>query len=213
MAKKQTEVTEEVTLAQAKAEETKVESTNLVTMTDGTQIDFAKRKAIVTVDEVTGEVNFKLVNGAIIDWTVPEVPALTRGIELASSEFSTEVLSKVGVKAYITSMVDRIKNSISALKTGEELEAAIHKQIEALNTGSFITRASGNLGSPVEFAAWEVVKTNDIPQDVIDSILAVWDAKDAISKRNMDERVPAYMNAKYQLMLEGAIEGDLATGL
>ena len=236
MAKKEeaVESKEEVALvvAVAVAEDNKsTRASNLVTMQDGSVIDFSNRKAIITTDEVTGAVNFKVVNGTIIDWTIPEVAALAKGIELASAEFDTTVLSKIGVKSYIIALVDRIRAVINALKTGDELVAAINKQIEAINSGIFVTRPgssskSGGLPekvriwayanwmtSPEEFAAWEVVKEVEVPQDVINSINEKWALTTPMYKQKMNEAVAAYVNAKFQLASFGTIEWDLTSGL
>jgi len=193
----------------------------LVTMEDGSEVDFATsnpdkpRKSIIDIDHATGDVVFKVFNGFIKKWSIPFLEALTpvEGTVSAEAEFIRTV--------YIEGILSKVRNSLSALKTGEELSAEIEKQTSALSQGKFSVRAPStravtlndmfirawayavSLKEPGKFGHWGAVSTNDVPNEVALEVLTAWKAYDPARKRELrnNDYIAVNVRAKLEAML------------
>jgi len=106
--------------------EVKVAAPRIVTMEDGTQVNFGKlAKQIAVVEDST--ITFKLFNGRLVTWTVDTV---------GLNEFQKTV--------FLFGLVEKIKSNTSSVKNLAELEVAIKKQIALLEAGQFYTRTGSN---------------------------------------------------------------------
>lgn len=105
--------------------EVKVEAPRIVTMEDGSQVNFGKlAKQIAVVEE--NVITFKLFNGKLISWTV-----------------DVEGLSEFQKTVFLFGLVEKIKSNTSSVKDLAELEVAIRKQMAVLESGQFYTRSAG----------------------------------------------------------------------
>ena len=100
----------------------------ILPMEDGTTCNFGSRANLITsIDLDNSVVTFKIAIepiGKVISWSVPEVAGL--------SDFQKKV--------YLYGLMERVKSSLAPVKL-VDTEAAIHKQIVAINAGDFNIRS------------------------------------------------------------------------
>lgn len=89
-------------------------------------VDFGKRaKTLVSIDEETGQVTFRIKNGTIITWNVGGLEGLT--------PFQKSV--------HLFGVTEKVKNSLAGVGLGE-LEETISKFIARIDAGEFPAKGS-----------------------------------------------------------------------
>jgi len=161
--------------------------TNIVEMSDGTTVDFGKRGTLVTsINLDSATIVFKMVTGAVINWQVEGV----------------ENLSDFQKKVYLYGLLSKIKSAMAPVAK-EDLECFINKQIETINSGTFLVRAFGDTVGEVKLTdiqkAYAIAKSKQNPDfihwanvddvNVISEVSTDWKAK-STQEKNVVRRNP-----------------------
>lgn len=179
--------------------EVKVDAPRIVTMEDGSQVNFGKlAKQIAVVEDST--ITFKLFNGKLISW-----------------EVDVEGLSDFQKTVFLFGLVEKIKSNTSSIKDLAELEVAIKRQMAVLESGQFYTRNTGtgivlldNLQKAYALVksqqeGYEHLAKLDDPE-VTKEVSAYWDTLTR-SQKNTIRKHPAVVVAKANLdAVSGAVE-------
>ena len=179
--------------------EVKVDAPRIVTMEDGSQVNFGKlAKQIAVVEDST--ITFKLFNGRLIPWTV-----------------DTEGLSDFQKTVFLFGLVEKIKSNTSSVKDLAELEVAIKRQMVLLESGQFYSRGTntGVLLLDNLQKAYALVKSqqegfehlaNLEDPEVTREVVAYFDSLTRAQK-NIIRKHPAVVIAKARLDAENSGEG------
>ena len=198
----QTENTEAVTTP---AKEKKAKEVKIVTMEDGSQVNFGVRANLITsLDLDTSTISFKISTGKIINWLVEHMENLTT--------FQKTV--------YMYGLLEKVKTSLAPVKV-DALEVAINKQIESINKGEFNVRALTQAGEVVltdlqkayaiavsyldpSKAHWANVDNGE----VIAEVLTLWESKSAI-ERNKIRRHPNVAVELAKIQMDNGFTSDV----
>ncbi len=116
-----------------------------VAMQDGSVVNFGARANLLTATD-GNTLTFNFSDGKQIKWDVPFVEGLT--------EFQQTV--------YLYGIAAKIKSSLAPVKF-DDLEAAINKQIAAINEGNFSLRVAGEASTSLDnwAIAYAIVKAKE----------------------------------------------------
>ena len=174
------EVVEQEVVEQEVVESTPVEviPARLVTLEDGSVVDFGVRaNVLVDIDQDTQVIAFALSNGKKISWVISGL----------------ENLTPFQVQVYLYGLASKVKSSLARFKDLTEVEAAIHKQIESIDSGVFILRSGkeASLSLSNLQKAYAIVKSqeeafaswiNVDSEEVIKEVLARWETFSTANK-------------------------------
>ena len=195
----QTEV-EEVTLDQALAEEKQLEveedtKSNIVSMDDGSVIDFGSRKSKIVFDKTTNTIKVNFVSGKVLTCNVPTF----QGLLAADAEFFyntyiegiiTKIRSgmsfpkgkKQSDEEYALTQVEEVARQIEAIHALTTPESR-RKPKEKTNTLSWVIKAWAIIKANSDFTtfghwAQPVLDSLDgeVEASINDEILSVWDS-------------------------------------
>lgn len=173
----------------AKKDETKVPK--VVTMEDGTSVNFGFRNNILSSFDVdTCVIQFKIITGQVVNWTPKIVAAFTEVNNLP--DYTVNALKKITLYGLLA----KIKNTLATVKV-EELATHINKQIADIDEGKFAIRSYKEEGvatlepihrayaavkaavDPEHFGHWASLDS----QEIIDEVVSTWEALPPSSKQ------------------------------